>query len=76
MLGARIGSAKVFRYQHVGIGNANVSHRVYCPARTPKVRGFVFQCNIGFNVKAMPGSCLFELAPDPLSPQVAGQAGF
>ena len=44
----RIGSARLFRYQHVGIPNAKFLGLGYCPMQTPKARGFVLQWNIGF----------------------------
>ena len=44
-LGLHVWSARLFRYQHVGIGNAKVL-RDY-PTRGPNTRGFALQWNIG-----------------------------
>ena len=38
-----VGSARVFRYQDVGIGNAKVSRLEYCPTLTPNAR--VLHCS-------------------------------
>ena len=43
-MGFRFGCGRVFRYQHVGIGNAKSSHWGYKPMRGPKVNGFGFWC--------------------------------
>ena len=43
-----IGAARLFRYQHVGIGNANPSRRGPDPTPSPNVSGFALQWNIGY----------------------------
>ena len=40
LTGTCVGSMRLFRYQHVGIGNAKVLHRGYCPTRNPQGVGF------------------------------------
>ena len=51
--GLRVGSGAlrwvrgVFRYQHVGIGNANPSHWGPYPTQRPNANGFALQWNIG-----------------------------
>ena len=45
-LGGRVGSSRVFGYQHVGIGNANPSRWGSYPSLRPNVSGFALQWNI------------------------------
>ena len=40
----------VFRYQHVGIGNATLWHWGSKPTPGPNGNGFASQCNIGFKL--------------------------
>ena len=44
-----VGSMRLFRYQHVGIGNANLSYWGPYPTRRPDTNGFTLQWNIGFS---------------------------
>ena len=45
--GIRVESARLFRYQYVGIGNANRSRVGPDPTRSPNASGFTLQWNIG-----------------------------
>ena len=47
----RVGSANLFRYQHVGIPNAQFLHCGIRPTRGPNAKGFVLQWNIGLRRK-------------------------
>ena len=47
-LGGHVGSARLFRYQHVGIGNVKLSRWGSKPMRCPNASGFGVQWNIGF----------------------------
>ena len=46
----RVGSARLFKYQHVGIGNAKLLCLGSRPARDTNMSGFALQWNIGFNL--------------------------
>ena len=45
---AHVGSARIFRYQHVGIGNTTCSRWGQNPTQSPNASGFALQWNIGF----------------------------
>ena len=45
-------SCRVFRYQHVGIGNTKWWRWGYKPTRRPNTNGFALQWNIGLNCHA------------------------
>ena len=45
-----VGSARLFRYQHVGIPNAKFSRSGYWPTRTLNARSLALQWNIGLSV--------------------------
>ena len=46
-MGLCIGSRKLFKYQHIGIGNAKLSRWGCRPIRDLSVSGFALQLNIG-----------------------------
>ena len=48
--GGRVGSARVFRYQYVGIPNAKCSHWGFRPTQGPNPKGLALQWNIGFSL--------------------------
>ena len=48
-VGLRVGSARLFSCQHVGIGNRNHLRWVPDPMQSPNVSGFALQWNIGLN---------------------------
>ena len=48
--GLCVGSARVFRYKHVVIGNIKVSRWESKPTQGPNTRGFALQWNIGLNL--------------------------
>ena len=52
-VGLRVWSVRLFRYQPVGISNANLSGWGPYPTRRPNASGFSLQWNIGFKVLAM-----------------------
>ena len=47
----RVGCAMLFRYQHVGIGIAKVSHWGLCPTRSPNARGICVLVEYGLYIK-------------------------
>ena len=49
-LGGRVGSARLFRYQHFGIPNAKSLRWGSKPMRGPKASGFALQWNIGLRI--------------------------
>ena len=46
----RVGSTSLFRYRHVGMGNAKRSRWGWYPTRGPNAKGFAFWWHIGFKV--------------------------
>ena len=56
---ACIGSARLFRYQHVGIPNAKSSRWGSKPTRGPNTSGFVLQWNIGMAFSSCQQSIVF-----------------
>ena len=48
--GVCVGSTRLLGYQHVGIGNANVSCWGYYPMRNPNTGGFAFWWNIALTL--------------------------
>ena len=48
-----VGSARLFRYQHVGIGNAKWLRWGPRPLGDPNANGFAFWCNISFDIKCI-----------------------
>ena len=46
-VGVRVGSWRIFRYQHIDIGNANRSRWGPYPTQSPKVSVFALQLSIG-----------------------------
>ena len=48
-----MGSARVFRYQHVCIGNTKSLRGGSKPTRSPKATGFALQWNIGLTLKLL-----------------------
>ena len=45
--GVCVGSERVFRYQHVGIGNAKLLRSRFRPTQDPNAKGFALRWNIG-----------------------------
>ena len=60
LIGGRAGSARVFGYQHVGIGNAKVLHWGYSPTQSPNASGFALQWNIGFRLARGSHICIIR----------------